>query len=206
MFQFHTFENIESILNNDSTKNRFCRKLKTDSGICVTQCGHLIRFVLSSLSYCVLYGHNIAFFIRFSILWEWHFYRANGIFQWYWRSQIWWCAVLISVIWMFLPFLSGGVVWVWLWLVSLVSFCCHNPSGSILVALWLWCTHHVTSTSPISFLSLPHCFRSISTLSLCNKGKKLNLKKKNKPAWWTTQKGAYIKTHINLHKLSFSLV
>lgn len=62
-------------------KNRFCRKLKTDSGFCVTQCGHLIRFVLSSLSYCVLYGHNIAFLLGFQFYGSDIFIDPMGFFS-----------------------------------------------------------------------------------------------------------------------------
>lgn len=89
VFQFSTWSQYWIMI---LQKNRFCRELKTDSGFCEPQCGHLIRFVLSSLSHCLLYGHNIAFFLL-----GFHFY-GSGIFiapmgfcQWYWRSLVPFC-------------------------------------------------------------------------------------------------------------------
>lgn len=46
MFQFHTFDIIESISNNDSPKDRFCRDLKTDSSVCESN-------KIPSLFFCV---------------------------------------------------------------------------------------------------------------------------------------------------------
>lgn len=124
MFQFYTFENMKSILNNDAAKTRFCGRLKIDSDFCETQDSHLIRFHLLALSCCLFYGCNITFFISFSFLWEWHCHSPNGLCQWYRRNQIWCCAVLITLISMFLPFLSADVVGVRLWLGPPASFCC----------------------------------------------------------------------------------
>lgn len=94
---------MESILNNDSTKSRFCRELKTYRGS--------IRFAPSSLSYCVLYGHNIAFFLL-----GFHFYGSDifivpmGFFGAFEEAKFGAVLYLITVISMFLPFLSGDVV------------------------------------------------------------------------------------------------
>lgn len=73
MFPFYTIENIKSILNNNATKNRFCSELKIDSGFCDTQCGHLIRFVLSSLSYCFFMATILLFLLGF-------YFYGSGIF------------------------------------------------------------------------------------------------------------------------------
>lgn len=87
-----------------------------------------MRFILSSLSYCLLYGHNIAFFLL-----GFHFYGSGiftvpmGFVSDIEEAKIWCSAVLITVISMFVPLPSGDVVKVQLWLVSLVIY--RRPCG-----------------------------------------------------------------------------
>lgn len=67
--------NVESILNNKTTKGYFA-ELQMDSGFCDTQRDNLMGFVLSSFCYCLLYGRKstLPFFIRYLC-------RSNGLCQ-----------------------------------------------------------------------------------------------------------------------------
>lgn len=158
VLQFYTFENIKFILNNDATEKQFWHSYRLISAF-VRLCAVIQQNLFFHICLIVYFMATILLFLI-----SFHLYRS-GTFIALLGAKFWCCAVLITVISMFFPFLSADVVWVGVRLKRLGSFCCHSTSGP---SLWPcgYDAQQTTSTIQLQLRNLVICVNPFLSLYL----------------------------------------